>query len=88
MNTLQEEAMDEQQIQANAAAAEKLLMQPLPLAVAALQQAGPDAACLALQDALDGYAERPTDANARKIEASLQAVRHHARQQHRGQAPA
>jgi hypothetical protein len=70
--------MHERKVLADTAASEDIILQPLSLAVTALQRASPADACLALQEAVESYAQRPSDMNARKIEASLLAVRHHA----------
>jgi hypothetical protein len=75
--------MYERKIMADTATSEDIVLQPLSLAVTALQRASPADACLALQEAVESYAQRPSDINARKIEASLVALRHHVRRRPR-----
>lgn len=48
----------------------------LSLAIAALEQAGPDDTRLAFEDAVAAYARTPSVANAHKVEMTRQALRH------------
>ncbi len=55
-------------------------LHPSSLAIAALEQAGPDDACLAFKDAAAVYARTPSALNAHKVEIAMRALRYHRRE--------